>query len=330
MDYGNITVYNADGADHALNIVQDGLLASAKAGLNVYATTQQTTGRGLVYLNLPNNSTIPVLYANNEGNGTCVQIEQSVVQGAGKYALYVHSNVAQVNAPLVYLHQQFSTATQDVLEINNNGDGRGMYMKTQAGAGGGIQLDNTSGQDGIYILQNVALASSKYALRVISNTAQTVGASLVIFSQAASSTIPVQIITNAGTGHGLSIQQDGVLAAAKRALEVGSASAQVNGDPLVYFHLDSASSTNPLITLVQAGTGIGLRSEASNTGPSGYFIQSGLSPAIVINNSANGAHFRLSGDPTVAAPADGDIWFDGTNLKMQIGATTYNIDMSAA
>jgi hypothetical protein len=48
-----------------------------------------------------------------------------------------------------------------------------------------------------------------------------------------------------------------------------------------------------------------------------------------LNALNNNAHLNLGGDPTVASPNDGDIWFDGTNLKMRIGATTYNIDMTS-
>ena len=50
---------------------------------------------------------------------------------------------------------------------------------------------------------------------------------------------------------------------------------------------------------------------------------------ITIDQNTN-AHIRLIGDPANATPLDGDIWFDGTNLKIRIGATTYNIDTTAA
>jgi hypothetical protein len=48
---------------------------------------------------------------------------------------------------------------------------------------------------------------------------------------------------------------------------------------------------------------------------------------ITVDNNTY-AHFHLMGDPANATPADGDLWFNGTNLKMRIGVVTYNIDMT--
>jgi len=40
------------------------------------------------------------------------------------------------------------------------------------------------------------------------------------------------------------------------------------------------------------------------------------------------SHLRLIGDTTNATPLDGDIWFNGTNVKIRVGATTYNFDVT--
>ena len=45
-----------------------------------------------------------------------------------------------------------------------------------------------------------------------------------------------------------------------------------------------------------------------------------------MGNTGNGPHLRFTGDPTVASPTDGDMWFDGTNLKFRVGAVTRTID----
>ena len=50
--------------------------------------------------------------------------------------------------------------------------------------------------------------------------------------------------------------------------------------------------------------------------------------SLTIDQNTN-AHIRLTGDPANATPLDGDIWFNGTNLKIRIGATTYNFDLTA-
>jgi len=59
-------------------------------------------------------------------------------------------------------------------------------------------------------------------------------------------------------------------------------------------------------------------------------LQTTTSAALILGNSGSGPHLRFTGDPTVASPTDGDLWFDGTNLKLRIGATTHNIDTTAA
>jgi len=47
------------------------------------------------------------------------------------------------------------------------------------------------------------------------------------------------------------------------------------------------------------------------------------------NTTNNVAHLRLIGDPDPVAPADGSIWFDGSDLKIMIGATIYAFDKTA-
>lgn len=49
---------------------------------------------------------------------------------------------------------------------------------------------------------------------------------------------------------------------------------------------------------------------------------------IVIDQNTH-FHIKLTGDTANASPSDGEIWFNGTNLKMRIGSSTYNIDMTA-
>lgn len=50
---------------------------------------------------------------------------------------------------------------------------------------------------------------------------------------------------------------------------------------------------------------------------------------LTIDQNTN-AHLRLTGDPANATPLDGDIWFDGTNLKIRIGTTTNNFTVTPA
>ena len=54
---------------------------------------------------------------------------------------------------------------------------------------------------------------------------------------------------------------------------------------------------------------------------------SSTSPVLELEHDGSGAHIRFIGDPTVSNPQDGDLWFDGTTLKLRVGTTTYNITM---
>ena len=66
-----------------------------------------------------------------------------------------------------------------------------------------------------------------------------------------------------------------------------------------------------------------------NTGLVEISSYSGSIPVLRIDSQNNMSHIHLTGDPTVASSADGNIWFDGTNLKMNKNGTEYNIDMTA-
>jgi hypothetical protein len=71
--------------------------------------------------------------------------------------------------------------------------------------------------------------------------------------------------------------------------------------------------------VVNAGASFGIRVD-----------QSGAGASLRLNHTGNRAHINFTGDPTPPSPTDGDFWFDGTNLKIRIGATTYNVDVTAA
>lgn len=51
---------------------------------------------------------------------------------------------------------------------------------------------------------------------------------------------------------------------------------------------------------------------------------------LALEHNGDGPHIVFRGDPTNTTSSDGDMWFDGTNLKINIGGTVYNIDKTAA
>lgn len=44
--------------------------------------------------------------------------------------------------------------------------------------------------------------------------------------------------------------------------------------------------------------------------------------ASTLTNTGNGPHINFTGDPTVASPTDGDLWFTGSELNFRNGTTT--------
>jgi hypothetical protein len=139
-------------------------------------------------------------------------------------------------------------------------------------------------------------------------------------------------IDNDGTGLGLNITQDATLAVAKYALRVYSNEAQTNAD-LVRFENDNESTDQPVLLVIQnneSSSGRGIHARSDGTGEAIFVDANSTGAAARIDAGGNGAHILFTGDPTVASPADGEMWFDGTNLKFRIGSTTYNIDMTSA
>jgi len=93
-----------------------------------------------------------------------VQITVSGVLAAAKYGLYVYSNAAQINSPLVYFHQDNAGSTAAVFAMTNDGTG-----------------------DGIDVTQAGVLANAQYGLRVYSNAAQTNSSLVYIYNDNAGS-----------------------------------------------------------------------------------------------------------------------------------------------
>jgi hypothetical protein len=46
---------------------------------------------------------------------------------------------------------------------------------------------------------------------------------------------------------------------------------------------------------------------------------------LVLNNTGNGPHMRMTGDPTVASPTDGDLWYTGSSLNVRNGSETIDL-----
>lgn len=79
----------------------------------------------------------------------------------------------------------------------------------------------------------------------------------------------------------------------------------------------------PVVTGTQAGTEV-LRAFIAESGLSGFQCASNAPTAIVHLGASTTAHasLRIDSGTAPSSPNDGDIWFDGTDIKMRIGGVT--------
>jgi len=269
-----VLVIGNDGTGSGIYIVQNGVLAGDGA-LKIYSNAiqvnaslfqlqQENASSTYMVMYIDNNGTGQGLRIRQDGNGIAQEIDnngtnhglyihQDGVLAASKFGLYVYSNAVQINMPLAYFHQDNSSSTTGILELQNDGTGVGFYI-TQSGNGVAQTIVNSGSKHGLYINQADVLDTSNYGLYVYSNAIQS-GTSLVRFiNNNASSTADTFDVYNNGAGHCVSIQQNGVLAASKYGLYLYSNAIQ-NASPLAYFLQDNASSDQDLLVLKQDGTG---------------------------------------------------------------------------
>jgi len=165
------------------------------------------------------------------------------------------------------------------------------------------------GGTGLYILYAQANANNLVEFRDTKGTATTGGTLLSIYrsSDSAAASDVTKIQNLGGTGRTLFIRNHSAVA----------------NTLITAYHLDldktglfladntSASPNNEgLVEIVQQ--------DASGA----------LKTCLYIYTANNYSHFRLSSS-SPSAPETGDIWFDGSDLKIRIGTTTYKFDKTA-
>ena len=237
-----------------------------------------------------------VVEIDNDHTGHGLYIHQDGVLANNQRALYVYSAVAQTNSPLAYFSQNNASSTEPAIEIRNLGTGEG------------IELNNWGTGHGVRINAHGVLANSFYGLYVYSGSIQTNGNAYLfqVKQDNASSTAPCARIVNDGTGDNLLMYQAGVLASGKHVLYVYSAVAQTNS-AIVRIYNDHASSDKPSLSVREDGSG----------------------PCIQLEAIGGATHINFQADPANNSPVDGDFWFDGADLKLRVGSTTYTLDKTA-
>lgn len=212
--------------------------------------------------------TTPII---NTTNSSALEIDQNAVLAAGHYGLFIFSDVSQVNDSLVYIVQHGDGSNKPALNVTNNGTGSCLYIE----------------QNGVL--------NANAGLSIYSNAIQIYSDLFYIAQDHASSTARVACISNDGTGTGLLVGQNGVLATGQYGLYVYSNAAQVNAS-LAYISMDNASSTQQALQIDNLGTGHALyinQSGVLSSGHAGLYLYSnavssvGMLFAVVEDNASN-------------------------------------------
>lgn len=161
--------------------------------------------------------------------------------------------------------------------------------------------------ENVNIAANAAIAWSKIA------TTGVIQATTCVLTSSANATILE--INNDHTGHTAYFHVDAALANGKNCLLVESTIAQDTATSQLARFNQFTGSDQDLMLLDNDGTGKTLSLDVDGT----------AAPGIVIDQGSNGTHLRFIGDPTVASPVDGDLWFTGDNLNFRHGTTTRDL-----
>jgi len=321
--------------------------------------TQTGSSKGLFVTNTHAGGATAVQFL-NDGTGHGLYVGAVGVLGvASNISFEVESLVQQDTASrLVRFHLHHTASTIDVVEIENDGTGHGLYIK----------------QDGV-------LANNRFGLYVYTNEIQNTSNGLVRFKSANTSSsrrvfsiensgysqaqyiwqigngIALEI-DNDGTNHGLYIHQDGILASGKNALRVYSNLGTQDSSPLVYFNEVNGGATGGILEILNGGKGnalyikqttvlqaskygLYLHSTANQVNSNLMFVYnehasatagmarfaSASSTAYILKlqHDGDGPHLNLSGDPDVVSPTDGDLWYTGSALNFRDGSTTKDL-----
>jgi hypothetical protein len=141
-------------------------------------------------------------------------------------------------------------------------------------------------------------------------------------------------IVNTGTGSGIQLEQDGdgigmsivSDATTKRALNVYSNAITSSSLGLARFNIDNASATADVISVINDGTGDGIKIDQNGNGTAlNIDSEATTSPAVTIDIVDGDAHLRLVGDSGNATPTEGDFWRESDGLKYYDGTTEKNL-----
>lgn len=207
-------------------------------------------------------------------------------------------------------------ATDGAIHIENTGNtGIGLGVYTNIGATADAELVSVHVDNVAFDEEAVKIVNDGVGIGVsVSQNGNAVALSL---SSGATSANTVSI-QNSGTGNSIYIAPTGDTGSSNAALKIVN-----TGNASRALYVTSANTDAQIRDLVVI--------EATNAAFDRnllVLLNGGATAAVKITSSTNGAHINFTGDPSVT-PADGDFWFDGTNLKVCVGSTVSTLDMTA-
>ena len=259
---GTVLDISNAGTGDSIMIYQSGVLAGGNALLQVQAGagSAQTTGAGLVYIQMINrSSTIPCIKIDNAGTGYDISGNNTnwTISKTGAITISEATNETKLSIT------KSGTGAGNVVSITNAGTGNGIYVnKSGTGTGNAVYLTNVGSDPTLAFNTTGTSAYDIYGTGVtwtISKTgaiavSESTNENKLSISKTGTGTGSVVTISNSGTGLGISITQVGVLAASNNAFYIVGQGSQTTGDALVNFTF-SGASTIPVLKFANAGTG---------------------------------------------------------------------------
>ena len=157
---------------------------------------------------------------------------------------------------------------------------------------------------------------------------------LLLFENTGATANCLEIEMGAGSGKGIYIHN-----------ALGTSSANLieisNNSGRAFYALQGSTAAVPLMELYHTDldkTGVFMSNSVTFTPNDKGLVEincssvSGALKAVlhlVSNSTTDHAHIRMSGGPSPLSSESGDLWFDGSELKINIGGTVYNLDKTA-
>ena len=299
-----------------LNLAASGVIGSGTPAAGTFTTLTGTTVDGIIGSVTPAAGTFTSLSASTTLGITGLAtfsggITETIADDGDVAALTVIQNDVTNNGNCTVLT---NTGTGACLTVNQDGNGYGLDIDTEATSTYGLRVkgQNTSGT--MVHFENEGNQAS--------------GILATMIQQHASSAANILNLVNDGTGNGLFVDQNGN----GIALSIDSEATTVNCVTIAADTLTTASALQ--INSASADTSARNLLDVNNSNVAADAVicvrvnNVGDDANLLLANSGNGAHIRFTGDPGPSS-VDGDFWFNGTELFINVGGTTYSLDKTS-